>query len=60
MTSGRGVGLGAIRESARQLGGDAWIMNHPEGGTEFSIVLPELTHLNENNAQLDTPLNVAS
>lgn len=40
MTSGRGVGLSAIRNAARSLGGDTFIRAREGGGTEFEIVLP--------------------
>ncbi|MCX6123922.1 MAG: AAA family ATPase [Proteobacteria bacterium] len=40
LTSGRGVGLGAIRAAARELGGDVTIRNREGGGTEVRVVLP--------------------
>lgn len=40
MTSGRGVGLAAIRGAARDLGGDAKIGPRTGGGTVFEIRLP--------------------
>jgi chemotaxis protein histidine kinase CheA len=39
LTSGRGVGLGAIRNAARELGGDARIAPRDGGGTVFEISL---------------------
>lgn len=37
ITSGRGVGMAAVREEARRLGGDAKIMNRAGGGTQIQI-----------------------
>ena len=39
-TSGRGAGLGAIRQAARDLGGDVTIGNRDGGGTRLEILLP--------------------
>ena len=40
LTSGRGVGLAAIRAMARASGGDAVLSTPPEGGTKLVIWLP--------------------
>ena len=41
LTSGRGVGLGAVRHEARELGGDVTIRNNSDGpGTTLEITLP--------------------
>lgn len=40
LTSGRGVGLSAVRQLARDLGGDVTIANRIEGGTQLLITLP--------------------
>jgi signal transduction histidine kinase len=39
--SGRGVGLGALREVVRALGGDSFVEDAAGGGTVFRFVLPE-------------------
>jgi len=40
-TSGRGVGLGALREVVRALGGDSKVDTASAGGTVFHFALPE-------------------
>lgn len=37
---GAGLGLAIVRGIARAHGGDALVANHPEGGAQFTIVLP--------------------
>ncbi|HVV88218.1 MAG TPA: HAMP domain-containing sensor histidine kinase, partial [Kofleriaceae bacterium] len=37
---GAGLGLAIVRGIARAHGGDAFVANHPEGGAQFTIVLP--------------------
>jgi two-component system NarL family sensor kinase len=39
-SSSRGLGLGSIRERARELGGSARIVARPEGGTMVAVSLP--------------------
>lgn len=39
-TSGSGIGLAVVRHYARQLGGEAWVEDAPEGGARFVIELP--------------------
>lgn len=39
-TSGRGVGLDAVKYQAKQLGGDCWVSSVKGKGTEFFIKLP--------------------
>ena len=59
LTSGRGVGLGAIRAAARELGGEVTIKNREGGGTEVMVVLPFSTlksadpaHANDSAVEL--------
>jgi GAF domain-containing protein len=40
MTSGRGVGLGAVRDIARSLGGDVRLLDRDGGGTMCEITMP--------------------
>lgn len=37
---GAGLGLAIVRGIARAHGGDAVVANHPEGGAQFTIILP--------------------
>lgn len=40
MTSGRGVGMGAVRQTIREAGGDVKLADGPGGGTVCMITLP--------------------
>ena len=39
-TTGTGVGLSVVKEIAVAHGGQAQVRNHPDGGAEFTIILP--------------------
>ena len=43
-TSGRGVGLTAVREACRGLGGDCSVESEPGKGTKFTFTLPLARH----------------
>ena len=54
-TSGRGVGMSAVLEACRAIGGDCSLESEPGQGTKFTFILP-LTPRNRNS-QAKSPLH---
>jgi two-component system, OmpR family, sensor histidine kinase MtrB len=46
-SEGSGLGLAIAWENARLHGGHIDAANHPDGGAEFTVILPEKTHLEQ-------------
>ena len=56
-TSGRGIGLAALRETTRALGGSVEVQSEPGVGTTFLFRFPDLAHAPDHSGDLRVALS---